>query len=206
MEWGYDSDRGRRALRRMNRIHGRFAISNEDYLYVLSTFIYEPIRWNEHYGWRPMCERERLGYFHFWREVGRRMGIQEIPADYDAFEAYNREYERRHFRFSEANRRIGAATRELFVSWFPRPLAPLVRATILAMLDDPLIEAFGFPRPSPLLRRLVPASLRWRGRLARLLPPRRRPRLRTEMGHRTYPDGYTIERLGPPAASEVEAP
>ena len=52
MEWGYDSDRGRRALRRMNRIHRRFAISNEDYLYVLSTFVYEPIRWNERYGWR----------------------------------------------------------------------------------------------------------------------------------------------------------
>jgi len=79
MEWGYESDRGRRALRRMNRIHRRFDISNEDYLYVLSTFVYEPIRWNERYGWRPMCEQERLGFFHFWREVGRRMGIKGHP-------------------------------------------------------------------------------------------------------------------------------
>src|SRR5207244_7943076 len=35
MEWGYDSDRGQRALRRMNQLHGRFAIANEDFLYVL---------------------------------------------------------------------------------------------------------------------------------------------------------------------------
>ena len=199
MEWGYDSDRGRRALRKMNGLHGRFAIANEDYLYVLSTFVFVPIRWNGRYGWRPMCEAERLGYFFFWREVGRRMGMKDLPADYGAFEAFNRDYERRHFRFSEANRRIGAATRELFASWFPRPMAPLVRSAIYAMLDDPLLEAFGFPRPSALMRRLVPASLRLRGRLLRLWPPRRRPRLRTESGHRSYPDGYTIEGLGPPA-------
>src|SRR5207344_102347 len=60
MEWGYDSDRGKRALRRMNQLHGRFAISNEDYLYVLSTFVFEPIRWNQHYGWRRMSVNERL--------------------------------------------------------------------------------------------------------------------------------------------------
>ncbi|HQR53983.1 MAG TPA: oxygenase MpaB family protein [Burkholderiales bacterium] len=201
MEWGYDSSRGRRALRRMNQIHGRFAISNEDFLYVLSTFVFEPIRWNERCGWRPMCEQERLGFFHFWREVGRRMGIKDIPSDYEAFEAYNRAYEGEHYRFTETNRRIGVATRELFVSWFPKPFAPLVRATIHAMLDDSLITAFGFPRPPPLMRRLVPAALRLRGGLVRYLPPRRRPRLRTEMRHPTYPDGYVIEGLGPSAAA-----
>lgn len=35
-EHGYDSGLGRRAISQMNRIHGRFAISNDDYLYVLS--------------------------------------------------------------------------------------------------------------------------------------------------------------------------
>src|SRR5213082_454885 len=70
MERGYDGDRGRRALRRMNQLHGRFDIANDDFLYVLSTFVYEPIRWNQRFGWRPLCAQERLGYFHFWRQVG----------------------------------------------------------------------------------------------------------------------------------------
>src|SRR5262245_31586562 len=43
IEHGYDSGHGRAALRRMNRLHRRFAITNADYLYVLSTFIFEPI-------------------------------------------------------------------------------------------------------------------------------------------------------------------
>jgi len=200
MEWGYDSERGKRALRRLNQLHGRFAIANEDFLYVLSTFIYEPIRWNERFGWRLMCDEERLGYFRFWRQVGRRMNIREIPADYGAFERFNREYEAQHYRYTESNERIGAATRELFVGWFPRFLTPLVRSAIHALLDDSLIAAFGFPRPSPLMRRLVPGALRLRGRLAGLLPARPGPQLRTEMGHPTYPDGYVIERLGPPEA------
>jgi hypothetical protein len=182
----------------MNGIHGRFAIANEDFLYVLSTFVFEPIRWNARFGWRPMIEAERLGYFHFWREVGRRMNIRDIPADDAAFEAFNRNYEAEHFRFDEANHRVGAATRELFASWFPRPVAPLVRSAIYALLDDPLLDAFGFPRPSPLMRRLVPATLRLRGRVLRHLPRRKRPRLRTEMGHRSYPGGYAVEGLGPP--------
>lgn len=198
MEWGYDSERGKRALRRLNQIHGRFAIANEDFLYVLSTFIYEPIRWNERFGWRLMCEEERLAYFFFWREVGKRMNIRDIPSNSDGFERFNRDYEKQHYRFTEANRRVGAATRELFVSWFPRFLAPLVRSVIYALLDDDLIDAFGFPKPSRPMRWLAPAALRLRGRVTSIAPARRRPRLRTEMRHPAYPEGYVIERLGPP--------
>jgi hypothetical protein len=200
IEWGYESARGRRAMRRMNQQHGRFNIANADLLYVLSTFVYEPIRWNRRFGWRPMCETERLGYFYFWREVGRRMSIKDIPSDYATFEAFNRNYESDHYRFSETNRRVGTATRELFVTWFPTLFAPLVRRAIHALLDDSLIAAFGFPRPSRAMRRIVPGALRLRGRLAGWLPARRRPRLRTEMGYPSYPKGYVIEELGPPTA------
>ena len=161
LEWGYDSERGRRAIRRMNQIHDRFQIANQDFLYVLSTFVFEPIRWIERY--------------------------------------FNVEYERQYYRFTETNRRVGAATREMFASWFPRFLAPAVRSVIYALLDDRLILAFGFPRPSPMMRGLVPFGLRLRACAIRFLPPRRSPRLRTDMRRPIYPDGYTIEQLGPPA-------
>ncbi len=197
IEHGYDSERGGRALKRMNSIHGRFEIDNEDLLYVLSTFIFEPIRWNERYGWRPMCEQERLAMFHFWRQVGLRMGIEQIPDNYGAYDNFNRDYERRNFRFHAANQRTGEATRELFVSWFPRPLAPLVRSAVYAMLDAPLREAFGFPRAAWPMRILIPMALDLRSRVLRLWPPRKRPRLRTLQVFRTYPSGYTIEELGP---------
>lgn len=196
-EYGYDSERGREAIRRMNSIHNRFQIANDDYLYVLSTFIFVPIRWMDRFGWRKMCRHEKLATFYFWREVGRRMAIKEIPETYEEFERFHDDYERRRFRYTDSNRAIGTATRELFVRWLPRPFAPLVRRSINALLDDAMIEAFGFPRPSRFMRAFMSGSLRLRGRVIRRLPPRKKPHFFSHDRNRTYPDGYRVSELGP---------
>ena len=197
LEHGHSSARGAGAIARMNRIHGRFKIANDDFLYVLSTFVFEPMRWIDRFGWRGLHDKERLAMFHFWRAVGCAMNISGIPDSLEAFERFNRDYERAHYRFKETNRRIGTATVELFAGWFPKPMAPLVRRAVYALLDDPLIEAFGFPKPSAFMRWLVPRLVRLRGRLAGFVPRRRAPRLRSEMLRPSYPEGHTIERIGP---------
>jgi hypothetical protein len=197
-ESGYDSRAGRDALRQMNRIHGRFAISNEDFLYVLSAVTFEPIRWNARFGWRPLLEVEKLATFCFWREVGRRMAIRDIPATYDEFERFNVEYERELFELTPEGRAVGVATRNLFLSWFrvpPRLGAPFMHA----LMDPPLRRAMGFPDPPRALVRGVELALQARARAVALLPPRRRPRLRTTRRVRSYPSGYTIDELGPEA-------
>ena len=198
MEWGYNSNRGGAALRRMNQQHGHFKITNEDLLYVLSSFIYEPIRWNERFGWRMMCEQERLGLFYFWRQIGNRMGIRDIPGEYDRFERFNIKYEEAHFRYADTNHRVGTALFKMFSSWFPRPIRPLIQAGICAIMDDPTIEGFGFKRPSTLTRVLVSGVLKLRVWTLRWWPKRTRPCLRTLGKHRSYPGGYTVEGLGPP--------
>jgi len=204
LEHGYDGERGRAAIRRMNRLHGRFAITNDDFLYVLSTFVFEPVRWNARFGWRRMVRQEQLALFYYWREIGRRMNIRAIPEDYAAFERYNLEYERAHFHYTETNRRVAEATRDMFLSWFlPSPLRRLGEPVIHAMLDEPLLDAFGFPRPSAAMRRLAEGILKLRGRFIRLLPERKRSRLRTGPRRPTYPRGYHIEELGPRIEKET---
>jgi hypothetical protein len=206
LEHGYDSAQGRTALRIMNRLHGRYAIRNDDLLYVLSTFVYEPIRWNARFGWRPLVEEERLAAFHFWRAVGQRMNIRAIPADYAELERYNREYERTEFRYADSNRIIADATTGVFTSWFPAPLRPLVEQGIYAMLDEAVLDAFGYPHPSPVLRRAVAAGLQLRAHALRHFPRRRRPRLVTETRHRSYPHGYQVEQLGATAPTLPAVP
>lgn len=203
-EWGYERGRGREALERINWAHNHFKISNDDFLYVLSTFIYVPIQWIERYGWRPTCRNERLGYYYFWRGVGTRMGMRDIPPTYEAFQDWACAYERKTFRYRETNEKIGAATRELFASWYPRSLAPVVRLTIYALLDDAMLDAFGFPRPLPGVRALVGGALRLRARIVRWLPPRRKPYFFTDRANRTHPQGYEIGSLGPPALTAAE--
>jgi mpaB/rubber oxygenase-like protein len=197
VEAGYESEDGKEAIRRMNRIHGRFGISNDDFLYVLSSFVFEPIRWNARFGWRPLVETEKLATFEFWREVGRRMAIREIPERYAELEAFNAEYERRHVRRTEQSERVGRATRDMFLAWFPWLPKRFGAQAIYALMDDRLLDAFGFPRPPHALRATVEASLRVRGRLVALLPARRRPRLRTKRRTRTYGREWQLEKLGP---------
>ncbi len=198
VESGYDSAEGARAIRRMNRLHGRFEIANEDFLYVLSTFVFEPIRWNERFGWRRLVEQERLACFYFWREVGRRMGIKDIPDRFEDLERYNLEYERANFRFAESNRRVALASREMFLDWFPGVPKRLGSHAIAALMDERLRNALGFPHPPRALVRAVEGGMRARALAVRMLPERRKPKLRTQLRHRTYPAGYRIEALGPP--------
>jgi hypothetical protein len=198
VEHGPDSERGARAIARMNAIHARFAIANEDFLYVLSTFVFEPLRWNARWGWRRMSPHEREAWFWFWRGVGERMHIRDLPDELDAFERFSIDYESERFRHTEASARVALATREMFAAWFPRPLRPLVRLSIRALLDESLRRAFALPpAPRPLVV-AADAALRLRARLLRAGPKRHHPRLRTTIARRDHPGGYRIEGLGPP--------
>ena len=204
-EWGYDSERGRAAIDRMNRIHGNFNIANEDFLYVLSLFVYEPIRWNARFGWRPMCANERLASFYFWQALGERMHIQNIPETYEAFERYNLDYERQNIGYSETNRRIGESTRNLFLSWFPPYLRPILEPSFYALMDENMLDAFGFPHPPKVVGQMVSRLLKLRGQMARLFPPRQRSSFQTSAPPRSYPNGYTLEDLGPSAQKDSES-
>lgn len=196
-KWGYESDRGQEAIQRMNAIHSRFKIDNADFLYVLSTFIYEPIRWNARFGWRLMCEEEKLAAFYFWREVGLRMHIQNIPETYDQFERYNLDYEREHFRYSDTNRRVGESTRDLFLSWYPSWMRSPLKPAIYALLDNTMLDAFGFEHSPQWLRLSVANSLKLRGKVLRFFPPRNQPNFFIDSPTRSYPTGYEIANLGP---------
>src|SRR5438093_10638672 len=105
-EWGYEEGRGQEALARINWAHGHYKIGNDDFLYVLSTFIFDPIRWMDSFCWRKLSENERQAYYYFWRGVGTRMGMRDMSLD--AFAAWAAAYEREHLRFADSNSKIGS--------------------------------------------------------------------------------------------------
>ena len=194
--YGYDSPEGRAAIRRMNQLHARYAIPNEEFLYVLSTFVLEPLRWNAAYGWRALSEQERQASFYFWREVGRRMNIRDIPATLDELEIFSLEYEAEHFAYSEANERLAQATRDLFLSWvLPKPLHAVGKPFVHVMLGKKLCAAFGFPKPPLWAEVLVRTGLGVRKHALRLTRPRQTPY--TLPTTRSYPAGFELSELGP---------
>jgi hypothetical protein len=196
---GYDSARGKEALRVINRAHGRFEISNEDMRYVLSTFVYDPIAWIDRFGWRRLHEHERLAAFHFFRAVGTRLGIRDVPADFDSFHELKREYERKIFRYAETNAEIGRYTLEMLCSWYPAVLRPAARVGVRSLLDPLMLSAFGFPPAPGWAGAAMRGSLHARSAVVAVLPPRRVSRLGRDPRNRTYPgypDGYRPSDLG----------
>lgn len=197
LKWGYDSPQGRAAIAQMNRIHGRFHIRNDDYLYVLSTLIYEPMRWNQHFGWRRFTPVEKWALFGFWREVGQRIGVVDIPATDEAFLAFNVAYETENFEYHPDNQAIGDAVVRLMQGWLPAIAAPLVPLAIATVVDEPMRVALGWQPPGSMGRQLIVQGLRLRQTLLPQLPRRRRSHFGIDQANRTYPEGYHIDQLGP---------
>lgn len=195
---GYSSERGARMIARMNEIHARFRIRQDDYLYVLTSFMFEPIRWNARFGWRPLTEVEKLSNFYFWREVGLRMDLEIIPDTYEECEAFNVAYERDQLRRTESSVELAKVLFALLESWVPGPLRPLVRPGMSALLDDHLQTCFDMPPPPAWMAWLVPRALRARARALRLLPNRFSTGFYVDGRLRSYPRGYSIPDLGPP--------
>jgi len=198
IEAGYDSDRGRQVVRALNKMHKRWDIAAEDYLYVLTTFIVVPTRWLEKYGPRQLTETETAAITTFYRELGRRMNIDNLPADYRAAERIFDDYEARNVRYSDAGRALMKSTENVMAEQLPRPLKPAATLLTRLILDDYVAKAVGLapaPRAGHALMRLIGAMRRRRG-------PHRKTRSDSwfKPGRQVegvYPNGYQFDELGP---------
>ncbi len=199
LEHGIASGPGKTALRRMNRMHGAYDIANDDLRYVLATFVVVPGRWMERFGWRAFSERERVASVHYYRDLGRHMGIRDIPATFEDFATYLDAYERDHFAVDPGGRAVADATLDLMATFPPNDRAPaaLVRRFTYGLMDDPLLDAFGYPHPSRVARWLAQSALRGRALLVRRMRPRLTPKYgRDQSNVRGYPHGYDLATLG----------
>ncbi|MEV2213377.1 oxygenase MpaB family protein [Streptomyces sp. NPDC050997] len=197
VEHGFDSEQGCTAIRRVNQMHRSYDITNDDMRYVLCTFVVVPRRWIDAYAWRRLSRHEIVASAVHYRTLGRHLGIKDVPESYEEFETCLDAYEEAHFAWDEGARRVSDATLALMASWYPRPLAALLRTSTLALLDEPLLRAFRYTPPSPVTRDLVRGVVRLRGRAVRLLPPRRAPHhARQNWEIKSYPNGYRLEDLG----------
>ncbi len=194
---GLHSGEGRAAIRRINQMHGSYAISNDDMRYVLATFVVVPKRWMDDYGWRPFSPGEVAASVRYYVELGRLMGIRDVPSTYDGFERLLDDYEAEHFGFDEGGRRVADATLALMLTFYPRVAARPMEVFSRALMDEPLLAAFGYRRPPRAVVSAARAGLRARARVEALLPARRTPVHARDLPRiRSYPDGFDVRALG----------
>jgi hypothetical protein len=222
IEHGFGTEQARDSFRRMNQMHGAYPISNDDMRYVLSTFVVSPAGWPPTAGGRWQASRSRVG------DVLRAVAQHEHPRGARTavgFEQLMVDVQRERFAFSPGGRAVADATLNLLGTFPPFHLLParLVRPVAYALMDDPLLAAFRFPRPSPALRTTLrarptsagarrPGPSRWRNSDIRSYPDggrsapsrrraaRRAGRRRSRMAAVAQAPGRASTHGGPPAA------
>lgn len=192
------SGRGWQALQQMNFIHSMFKISNEDYLYVLSTILFGIFDWINLYGYRKLVQNEELAGFYVWTEIGKNMHIKDIPKTIVEFRKFYEDYEARNFRYTDNNVKIATATENLMLSWvLPEALYEVGRPFLHAAMPPHLLKAFNFKEPGKIMRSIVTQALRARSKSANLLFKDKSYIRTRDHKYPTYPNGHSIEDLGP---------
>ena len=127
------------------------------------------------------------------------MNIKDIPATHAEFSTLLDRYEREHFGYDDGGRAVADATLNLMTTFPPNNYAPrpAVRRFARALMDDPLLDAFGYPHPTRVERALASGGLKTRAAIVRRLPPRSTPKYFRQMSSmRSYPSGYAVGELG----------
>lgn len=214
------SDRAELALKRLNHLHGKYKITNEDFIYVLSLFVLEPIRWTDKYEWRKLTGTEKKGFFTAWKDIGSKMNIQNIPDSLEELDAWSIKYEQAHMKYHPANAQVADATVDLFLKPFGAKRGTIYFSILsnflCTLMDARLLDSMRYPHQPRFLVSAVELLLKLRGLIIRyfFLPrPDSWAIVRTlgcKMGpnatmlpnfhiyDKVYEHGYRIEDLGPP--------
>ncbi|KAK7028286.1 hypothetical protein R3P38DRAFT_2525928 [Favolaschia claudopus] len=177
-----DDPRASIALARVNWLHSRYKISNDDYLYTLGLFAFEPQAWAAQYGWRALSPLERQatniiqGAFIYWSEVGRKMNIKNIPATEEEYRAWLQNYEEEHMVPAQTNHDVANYTTEELLFMVPKALRPFFQTLTHSMLEDRVRIAMMQPKAPGYAKYIIDATMGLFACVERyLLLPRRKP-------------------------------
>ncbi len=198
VEAGWDSDQGQRSIAQINKIHGHFQIPNDDFLFVLWTFIDFPIQWLNEFGWRKMTAHEQQAWFNFWVQIGIKMGMTDIPPTKATFDRFVADYEQRELVYAEASQRVAQSTMQVLAAMVPAPLRFAVAPVAYSLVRPQLLPAIG-AKPSPVwLQKSIYAVLKVRARIKRVVSIEDYPVQLKARAFPSYPDGkYLLENVGP---------
>ncbi|THH04832.1 hypothetical protein EW145_g5236 [Phellinidium pouzarii] len=139
--------RGAIAIARVNWLHSRWPT----------------IRWAKAYGWRELLPIEQEAYFVYWKEIGERMNIKDIPETMQELYEWAENYEELNMVPAASNYEVGINTLNDIVRTTTEMfgLRDFVHKMIISLLQDRVRNAFMFAQglggppfsePAPFIR------------------------------------------------------
>ncbi|KAJ7611171.1 hypothetical protein FB45DRAFT_993325 [Roridomyces roridus] len=188
------------ALARVNWLHQKYKISNDDYLYTLGLFMFEPTTWAKKWGWRELSPLEKYASYVYWCEIGRKLNITDIPSSPEAFKAWIEEYESAHMLPAESNHSVAVHTTGELLFPIPRifGLRAFAEGMVRGVLEDRVRIAMLEPEAPAYAKPLINALMAvFAFTEKNLLLPRWRPytfvpmEMPKEPSKRQYPTKWT---------------
>ncbi|EIE85959.1 hypothetical protein RO3G_10669 [Rhizopus delemar RA 99-880] len=195
-------DRKEKAIKRLNELHGKYNIGNDDFLYTLTMFITEPVAW--------AC-------YHAWYVIGLEMNMKDIPESFEKVIQFKEEHAKKHIRYAKVNWMCGEPTLRLFITFLPSFLSTHLYKFACKVLPSFLTEhetkAFGLPEENKFYSFIIYVAFMIRAFFIRhFMLPRKKFLVRTPFypnsngkyvpnyfvfNNMIYKDGYDISNLGP---------
>lgn len=195
---GFDSDRGQQMVELLRRVHRGVPGTSEDFLYVLMTLLVLPLRWVDRHGWRKLTPREEEAAVAFYAELGARMGLAPAPSTFADAEEFLDDYEARHMGPSPEGAQLLDATVAALKNRLPRPLHRFTGTVLALMMDKPEVALALGLKPSPAWLRIPFDAILWvRALRTRMQPLPASPSFVSGGPVSHYPDGYTLDMIGP---------
>jgi hypothetical protein len=192
---GHSSPQGREVIERLNAIHSRFPITNDQSLYTLSSLCFEAERIPGLFGFQLLTRAERVANFRFWRGAAHVMNLTDVPESYESFHAWTLAYERSEYGWSAGGETVARAMIDDWARrWLPESLLEYGRTALLTVCDDLLLDTLHLAPPSATARRLAGLALRGYQVGRRVLP---------DPAERSWSDHFGHAYGGRPAPSEL---
>lgn len=197
---GFDHERSQAMIELLRRVHRGVPGTQDDFVYVLTTMLVLPLRWTDRHGWRRLTELEKRAATDFYVELGRQMGLDGVPATFAEAERFLDEYEDRNMGPSPEGAMLLEATAAALARRFPTWLRRFTPTILALMMDKPQVAVALGLKPAPAALRLpFNAVLRFQALKARRRPLPTEPKFVPGGSLSAYPDGYTLDMIGPRA-------
>jgi len=161
MRRGHRSAAGIEVCDRIQSIHRSIkGVLNEDQIYTICALIFQSERFAIAMGHPFYSEIENEARLSFWLGVARGMRLRDVPETRRDLLVWMEDYERKYFEPSPECREAANAHIRGIEGWFPGPLRPLARNSVVATMDDHVRDCFGYDPVAPSL--LAAMRVSWR--------------------------------------------
>ena len=144
--YGPNSPQSKAVINVINHSHKTVNADNEDFLYVLSSFFLEPLRWNSVYGTISVSHEDTRELILFWRNIGYQLNIRDLFDNFNDWTEFQSDYERRYMKYSDYGHQLAIKSiDELCLQAIPFGFRRVAKQLLYGTIDENVREALGLP-------------------------------------------------------------